>query len=274
MTDGKIIHPRADISLFEPEYRSAILVNGKDLDVARQIRDAEEAGFNIGGDKYFRLHPSMYRGNRHIYAMEAILTGKIELEPKEGCELSERNKQILLDSFEDMYQYELKTARRKRPHLYNNVLKVFPDDGMQSLFDNHIKNIASYAHDKHFTLVYIFSHGSPDGFEMDEDNYMTHQSLIQKLDQIKGKKAIILAGCHSGNLANHVADTKDYAVLTSTDSGLDMNWNDDTFLELLVQMLAQNLSISKIINSDLFAIIDGGTRLTFPTAVMGFDVII
>lgn len=249
---------------FIPRSRSAILINGKDLDVTRMQKIAYEKHWEtING---YEEYTPYSKGNHCLYNMEAVLSGKIsiDLDPEDS-----RFKQLM-----SFFDYIFPQALRKRKAiLIKDIHKITPDQDMEKAFRGASTQIAAKADDRHLTVVHAFSHGEKDGFEMGLDQSISHVQFIDVLDTIPGKKVVILQGCHSGNLINFMQGhpkRSDYAVITST--GNEVGWNnlEVQFNEILVEQLLQRRRLSDL---NLPMLKESSETWQKPDVFLGFDAI-
>lgn len=256
-------------SLFVPSRRSAILVNGKDLDAVIQARIGQEMG------SYNRLDPLSYRGGRWIYSLEAVLSGGVTVWFDGPIPRSFQESLALYEhAFKEVYGPIAARAWRIRKNiLYDAVFKVFPDEDMVGGLRTAVEQVARDADENHLTFVSIYTHGEQDSFQMGEDEGMDYTELIQTLDKIPGRKVVSLCACYSGNFVEFVKTLPQrdfYSVISSTSPGeLGGNWVDDLFHDLLSRFLFRRLPLSHLELSKLTS----GRYSQTPQLFLGFDTV-
>lgn len=210
-----------------------------------------------------------------MYGTEAALSGRVLL-PLDNRLRNPKHLFAYRESFQNEFETVAAQALQSgRDCLYPEVHKVFPDEpDMVARFGESVISIANIAAEDDLTLVWIYSHGRGDGFRMGIERKMNYSELISLLDQIRGKKIVILCSCYSGNFVRFIeglSQRESYAVMAST-SFMEMgtNWVDDHFHEIVERGLSSGMRFSQIRMGRLRYERDEQT----PTRFLGFDVFV
>lgn len=269
--------------MFQPTRRLALLINQYDRP-------------ETFGGQYHRL--GITRGNKSVYQMEAALRrGKIVLRKQDFVRFGKCTRQQIseiLDKAGSAYLRAVRTGddlaafKTLNREPFSNpqvrsyaslVLQIYADADVssfacrvpRSLRYDHIRRIfpdaadprsdaygvlsfyASIADSNTLTYLFIRAHGEHEGAGI-----FPYEELLEKLDNIPGKKVIVALACYSGNLLKLLdgrATQDDYAVITSTTSDvLGVNWIDDVLNRFLVEELVkENEPLSMFRSKELFS---------------------
>jgi len=257
------------IAAFMPSARSAIFINAKDLDVERYNRpDSPIQG---------HYHPLVMipRGNRAMYEFEAALTGQVTL-PKE---IVDEHGIKALEPYLETIRYATKGVAEEAAQYRSEELKrtmlyrIHPFMDMRAALVDAIGKIARAADDAHLTSIYLYARGDEEGFEIAMNEVMLYAGLLDLLDSIPGRKAIIACTGLSGKfldiLREHTA-SHNYSAITSTSGEAGMNWNDDVFNERIIDVISRGALMSEVSLSE----IGEGTEPQKPDSLLNFDTVI
>jgi hypothetical protein len=212
------------LQLFEPRSRHAVLLNSFDI-----------------SDEYSQTI-MWCRGNRSVYGLEAVLSGKFGKGPEQFEPALGKRLQL-------KFGFELELHQRYRQGIaYDSVSRVLPQTEMRGELYRNLERISSNASDDTLTFMYIISHGKPNSFAIDNEQEMSYRDLLDSLDEIKGKKAIAALACYSGSLIDALRERKrkdDYIILTSTANGEQgITWGEDELHDIIVENLLANRKVS------------------------------
>lgn len=223
---AKNIHLDRELPLFEPRSRHAILLNNYDI-----------------FDEYSQTN--MYcRGNRRVYELEAVLAGEFQKGPKQF-------EPTLSEFLPLTWKHELGSHQKYRQGVkYNSTSRVLPQTDMRGELERNFERVSGVATDDTLTFMYLTSHGEIGSFVINNGEEMSYQDLLDKLDQVKGKKVIIALACYSGSLVDVWKERKtkdDYIILTSTTNGeRGINWDEDKIHDKLVENLIVRQKLSDL----------------------------
>ena len=227
--------------LFQPKDKFGLLVAGKN--------------FYTG----FHTVPTMDRwnpllsGNLSLYDWEMLMTGTVDF--GERCPLNAIDD--IVSSYEDADGITRisRTIPREivrmnlaielegyenigRTHGdYKEVAKVWPGtEEVRPEFERAVERFADLSDEDTLTTMIIFSHGDVGSIQMG-NTWLSYNRLLEKLDRVKGKKAIFVYACHSGSFLRtlrHHPQRRDYAAIASCESdNLSTNWNDQDLDDFL-----------------------------------------
>lgn len=222
----KVTQLAINLPLFEPISRYAILLNN--YDIFKGYSQAE----------------TLFRGNRGVYELEAILTGKFSPGAEELRPILEERLPLRMG-------HELGLHSKYRLELpYESVTRVLPGDSMRTKLRATLKKVADLSDDNTLTFLYIISHGGMGSFVVDNRESMGYQALLDQLDKIKGKKVMIAFACYSGSLLDILEQRPargSYLVLTSTSNGEEgSTWGEDKLHNLLVENMLDKKRMSDL----------------------------
>lgn len=191
---------------FIPRDRHAILVGHDDRD------GYDQSNF-------------LWRRNNKVYQLEALLSGSISPGP---------NGPIDFDSsaYDVWITPEVQTFQEARMDIipYDSVTRLLTGDYQKTGIEKTLTGIAHDATDESFTFIFVTTTGREGTFALDYGQGMSYTELLDQLDQIKGKKMIVMLACHSGSIVNDLDDSsrENYIILTSSrGSQLSWNWGED-----------------------------------------------
>jgi len=137
---------------------------------------------------------------------------------------------------------------------YEHIRKVFPDvPDVRSETYGALSFYRQLADRDTLTLLFIRAHGQPDSVDI-----FPYEELLAKLDEIPGRKVMIVLACHSGALIDYVRrrDTADnYVVIPSTlKERLGWNWNEDEMLKGITDdLIRKGLPLSYFGDARIFS---------------------
>ena len=220
------IHLDSGLPLFEPKSRHAILLNNYDI-----------------FDEYSQTN--MYcRGNRRVYELEVVLTGKFGKGP-------EQFEPTLSEFLSLTWEQELEAHKKYRRVIsYDSVSRILPQTDMRKNLERNLERLSDVSSKDTLTFMYLTSHGKIGSFVINNREEMDYQDLLDKLDGIKGKKVIVALACYSGSLVDAWRERKtkdDYVILTSTTNReKGINWGEDQLHDIVVENLSAKQKLSNL----------------------------
>lgn len=271
--------PKNHPQWFEPTGRSAILVNGKDLDVIRQnaLMSRMSSIPTFGYNRYTQYS----RGNKYLSIFELALSGRLNPESISGGLAPVMDEYIpqIIGSFESVYEdIAVPSLTNRRGIHVEDIIRVHPDENIVQGIRSAAASIAQYNNPMHLTYVIVYTHGEAETLNVGlNEEEISHRELLEILDTIPGKKIVIMIACKSGNFVKMVQDHSrrtDYVAIASTsEDEMGINWQDDLFLNGLTARLLKAepvsaLQLRKVSTPNFLQ--EGQT----PTIFMGFDTIL
>lgn len=207
------------LPLFEPKKRQAILLNTFDLLRTFLINSESHEGirrYKIGIEQLPYNTTYLTRtGNCRVYQLEALLAGEFSNNGEKWNGFDAKLRSV--------FRFEIQ-KHKERGITYDSVIRVLPKkEGNKKEFDSKLEVLTKNSYEDTLTLLYITGHGNDKNFVTGVNDKgisrMSHDTLIKKLDKIKGKKVVLMLTCGSGYMFNSLEKSKskeDYLVVTST----------------------------------------------------------
>lgn len=184
------------------------------------------------------------QGNRQIFELEALLQGSFSLPAAKYRKIF--SKIVNYSWGEELRAHEIHRQEIK----YDSVTRILPGVDMRRKFNQTINEIGKVSDEDTLTFLYIISHGEPGSFLIDNKQHYSYSSLLNKLNRIKGRKAIVALALNSASLLDVIEQNEQkenyIAIVSANSSESAVDWNEADLHELLVINILDREKLSSI----------------------------
>jgi hypothetical protein len=262
---AKSIPELAEISLpkglemFQPTHFQGILLNSYDP-------NRPEVKWSIMS--------GITRGSLRLYDMEALLTGRIEPDSSITEYLGYGKEEFALIGVKESLANTLKDPKRSCVY---DLVRIQPYEPQRAKLEESLEKFAKTSTQKTLTFIYLTTHGYEDGSFKVDTSSMKYQDLLDRCDNIKGKKVIVAMGCYSGTLINEIGTREtsgDYIAITSApNDARGVNWYEDHLDNALWNIIQEGKPISQLTAPIPNESVKMDGADPWPTVVGAYDVV-
>lgn len=268
----------AKVKLFNPQKRFALLVNRSDEAVQSNGHGYHRlVHLACGNRTLYQMSAALQRGSLDITAEIAhrlVQLGPEEQKPKEldseaaaisrviqeiysegGANIEKiketfsgkTSKIVALQAFQTYWMANVVHYKIRSAIHYDQLRRVYPDNtDLRPEVYQILAFYQSLADENSLTLFFIRAHG-----EIGSIAEFEYSDLLDKMDKIGGKKAVIVVGSYSGSLieiARARPRAEDYAVFSSTGAGGESRrWAENNILTQLYELVKVEKPLSACI---------------------------